>query len=254
MDLESFLSQILHLVGTYTSQMALLVFLICLISEGLGLTIPYLLETTWLITGYQVSRGTSSFSYLLILLLMSQSGRQLGSLLFFYLSRFTAGPLMKLTRFMRLKRVVNRSPDLFRKVNLLSPFSVAIGRLLGLRIPITIILGANRKLRVLMLGILLSSIAFDGTYLLLGSIVGTSIINPTWVFFFFITVVLIMWGAAILFRRSGKAILDRVSGQTPAELNSTTIASWSEPVIKSATTTENQKIVGEERNHRDTAN
>lgn len=212
MDLELLLSQVLNLVSTYTSQMALLVFLICLISEGLGLTIPYLLETTWLITGYQVSRGGSSLNYLLLLLLMAQAGRQLGSLLFFYLSRLSAGPLMRLAKFVRLKSVVTRSSDLFRKINLLSPFSVAIGRLLGLRIPITIILGANRKLKILALGILLSSLAFDGTYLALGGIVGTAVINPIYVFLCFFIGLLLMYGVAIIFRRSGRLMLDRIGG------------------------------------------
>ncbi|MEW6142226.1 MAG: hypothetical protein AB1597_03595 [Chloroflexota bacterium] len=227
MDLEHLLSQVLNLVGTYTSQMALMVFLICLISEGLGLTIPYLLETTWLITGYQVSRGGAPFNYLIMLVLTAQAGRQIGSLLFFYLSRLSAGPLMRLAKFVRLKSVVTRSSELFRKVNLLSPFSVAIGRLLGLRIPITIILGANRKLKTLALGILLSSLAFDGTYLALGSIVGTTVINPIYVFVCFFIGLLLMYGVAIIFRRSGRLMLDRVGGgQTAQSMNDTSIPSW----------------------------
>ncbi len=212
MDLEYLLSQVLNLVGTYTSQMALMVFLICLISEGLGLTIPYLLETTWLITGYQISRGGASLSYMFFLLLMAQAGRQMGSLLFFYLSRISAGPLMKLTRLVRIKSLVTRSSKLFRKINLLSPFSVAIGRLLGLRIPITIILGANRKLRTLALGILLSSLAFDGAYLALGSIVGTTVVNPIYAFLSFFAGLLLMYGVAIVFRRSGQLMLERIGG------------------------------------------
>lgn len=227
MDLEYLLSQVLNLVGTYTSQMALMVFLICLISEGLGLTIPYLMETTWLITGYQISRGGASLSYLFLLLLMAQAGRQMGSLLFFYLSRLSAGPLMRLARFVKIKSIVARSSRLFRKINLLSPFSVAIGRLLGLRIPITMILGANRKLKTLALGILLSSLAFDGTYLALGSIVGTTVISPVYVFLSFFIGLLLMYGVAVIFRRSGQIILYRIGGgQTTQAMDNTAFPPW----------------------------
>lgn len=222
MDLEHLLSQVLNLVGTYTSQTALMVFLICLISEGFGLTIPYLLETTWLITGYQVSRGGAPFSYLLLLLLTAQAGRQVGSLIFFYLSRISAGPLMRLTKLLRLRAVVTRSSELFRKINLVSPFSVAVGRLLGLRIPITIILGANRKLKILTLGILLSSLAFDVTYLALGSIVGATVISPVYAFVCFFIGLILMYGVAIALRRSGQYVLERIGGRSTPPLNSTT--------------------------------
>ncbi|MCX8125963.1 MAG: hypothetical protein N3E40_02290 [Dehalococcoidia bacterium] len=228
MDLENFLSHILNLAGTYTSQTAILVFLICFISEGFGLTIPYLLETTWLISGYQLARGGATINYLFLLVFMAQAGRLTGSLLFFYLSRFSAGPLIRLTKLLKLRPVVTRSSEMFRKVNLLSPFSVAIGRLLGLRIPVTIILGAKRKLKILALGIFFSSLAFDGTYIALGSIVGTAVVNPPYVFVCFAAGLLLMYGIAFLFRRSGQLILDRFGGRMAVTTENAITGSWIE--------------------------
>jgi hypothetical protein len=205
--LESFLSQILNILGTFSPQIVVILFLICFVGEGLGFTIPALLETVWLTTGYQLSRGGSPFYYVLALLLTAQAGRQFGSLLFFYLSRLTSGPLLRLTDYLHLRRAVNKSSELIHRVNLLSPYSVAMGRLMGLRVPLTLVLGANRKMKVNALGILISSLVFDGTYVILGAIVGTTpVISPYYIVLFFIAGVALMWGLTFLLKRSGRLL------------------------------------------------
>ncbi len=173
MNLMSFFSSGINLFGTFNPIVGLLIFLLCFIGEAIGLSVPYLLEATWLLAGCQVSSGVLPFTDLLFLVLMSQLGREVGAMVLYSLSRGGSALLAKYKNFLKL------GPDatvgkLLRKVNLLSPFSVAMGRLLWLRIPLTLILGAQRKLKVLLLGIMLSSLVFDGTFIILGAIVGTT--------------------------------------------------------------------------------
>ena len=63
-----------------------------------------------------------------------------------------------------------------RQLNNPSPFSVAAGRLVGLRIPMAMTMGAKQKLSHLVLGVLLSSIVRDGLYLILGRTVGAAVV------------------------------------------------------------------------------
>lgn len=217
--LESFLAQILTVLGTFSPLLVVLLFLMCFIGEGLGFSIPALLETVWLTTGYQFihDNPNTPFYYVLSLLITAQAGRQLGSLLFFYLSRVTRGPLLRLTHFLHLGKVVTKSSALINKVNLFSPFSVATGRLLGLRVPITIVLGANKKLKVNALGILISSAAFDGTYLIIGGIVGTTpVISPYYIILFFLAGVALLWGLTFAAKRSSRLLLNRFWGHRKA--------------------------------------
>jgi membrane-associated protein len=109
----------------------------------------------------------------------AQVGRQLGAYLFYLLSRVTVGPLLRLARFIGNPRLVDRSAALLNRLNLDSPFSVALGRLLYLRVPITLVLGTRRQAGKLALGVLLSSLVFDGTCLLIGTLAGTAVtLNP----------------------------------------------------------------------------
>ena len=56
----------------------------------------------------------------------------------------------------------------------ISPFTIALGRLLGLGTPLTVVLGVKKQYRILFLGVLLSSIIFDGIFLIVGAVVGAN--------------------------------------------------------------------------------
>jgi membrane-associated protein len=178
MNLEAFFQQAFTLAGTFNLTLVIFLFIICFIGE-FGICIPYLLETIWLMSGYNFGTGVIPLTDLLLLWLVAQIGRQAGGITLSYLGRFGSMPLIKFYNkhfeaSVNEKLAENDSPTVgfFRRINFLSPFSVALGRLIWLRIPISMILGAKKQLKTLSLGILLASLVWDGMYIFLGAVVG----------------------------------------------------------------------------------
>jgi membrane-associated protein len=134
---------------------------------------------------------------------MAQVGRQAGALVLYGLSRSSSGLLTKYKNRFKLKTGTDFAPlRLFRKINLLSPFSVALGRLLWLRIPLTLVLGAKRKLKVLLLATVLSSVVYDGTYISVGAIVGTTTkLEPIRIIFYFLAGLTVIYIATFATQR-----------------------------------------------------
>lgn len=177
MNLTEFFSQGLALVGTFDARIMAFLFLLCFVGEAFGFFVPYLFEGIWLLIGYQLSLGVLPPTGLLLLLLSSLAGRAAGTLVLYQLCRSGSSLLSRYKN--RCETGVNLNESLplklFRKTDFLSsPFSVALGRLFWLRIPLTLILAAQRKLKVLLLGVALSSLIYEGIYLTLGAIVGTT--------------------------------------------------------------------------------
>jgi hypothetical protein len=56
----------------------------------------------------------------------------------------------------------------------LSPFTIALGRLIGLATPLTVLMGIKKKYKMLFLGVIISSFIFDGIFLGVGLLVGKS--------------------------------------------------------------------------------
>jgi membrane-associated protein len=164
-DWQAFLNQSLSYAGTFSLEMILILLVLCLIGEGIGLSVPYLLETIWLMAGYHLTNGSLSVVQLLVLLVAAQVGRQGGLLALYNFSRSGSALLARLAKRFKWNLDVGETITLRggHKVNLLSPFSVALGRLFWMRIPLTLILGAKRKLRILVLGVVMSSLIYDGT-------------------------------------------------------------------------------------------
>lgn len=185
MNLQSILQEVLTFAGTFNPKLVIFLFLICLVGEFGLFSIPYLLETIWLLSGYNLSAGVLSPFHLVLLWLVAQVGRQTGTTMLYYLGRFGSMPLRKLYRKHFEASLSDKLSNhiipfkLFRKLNYLSPFSVASGRLFGLRIPLTLTLGVNRQLRTLSLGVLLSSLVWDGIYISLGTAGGHAGLKPT---------------------------------------------------------------------------
>lgn len=220
MNLADFLSQGLTLVSSYNPQVALALFLICLIGEAAVFVVPYLFETAWLLIGYQLTQGVLSPLDLTFFLLTSIAGRQAGALILYYVSRSGSKPISRYKEFFRARIDENNSLPvrLIRKMDILgSPFSVALGRLLWLRIPLTLILGATRRLKTLMLGVVISSLVYDGIYVALGGIVGTTAtIEPARLIIYFITALTVLYGGTFAIRQIA-TIINRRRSHSPAQ-------------------------------------
>ncbi len=176
MNLDNILQQFLNLAGTFSPHLVIFLFLLCSIGEFSIITlIPYALDTIWLLSGYHLSIGVLSPIQLILLWLTAQVGRQIGALMLYVVGRYGTGPL---SRFYRkhvtidtLQKISHNNSlpvRLVRRINIFSPFSVALGRLLWLRFPLTLTLGARRQYKVLFLGVLFSSLVWDGVYISVG--------------------------------------------------------------------------------------
>jgi membrane protein DedA with SNARE-associated domain len=176
-SIKDFLIQGIGAISTFSPRIWLFLFLICLIGEALNIFVPFLFETTLLMVGYYISKGTLSFLDLFFLLLATELGRLVGAYVLYTVGR---GGTVLLDRFKnRLKMKTNINDlwlaKLFNRMNLLNPFFVAAGRLLWLRIPLTLILSARRQLKTLLLAVILSTLVYDGGYIIIGAVVGTTI-------------------------------------------------------------------------------
>jgi len=176
MSLENALTQILQLTTTLDPRMAALLFIICTIGE-FGISIPYVLESIWLLVGYQLGAGVLSPLHLVGLWLAAQCGRQAGSMALYHVAKFGTTPLVRFYHKQRGSRFfpkVTVNSKILNRINLSSPFSVAFGRLFGMRIPLTLTLAVKKRQRMLSMGVLLSSVVWDTIYISLGIAVGTT--------------------------------------------------------------------------------
>ena len=187
MNLGNAVAQILALTTTLDPRMAALLFVICAIGE-FGMSIPYVLESVWLLVGYHLGAGVLSPLHLVGLWLAAQCGRQAGSMALYYVARFGSIPLVRFYHNKRISRFIPRvvvNSGVLNRINLASPFSVAFGRLFGLRIPLTLTLAVKKSLRTLSMGVLLSSMVWDAIYISLGITVGTTaVIKPVYMLFY----------------------------------------------------------------------
>jgi membrane-associated protein len=197
MNLASIVGNILSMTTTINPWMAALLFIICAVGEFGLITIPYVLESIWLFLGYQLGAGVLSPLHLVGLWLAAQCGRQAGSMSLYQMAKMGAAPIVKLFQFLRLSRFLPRKLVNLRivdRVNFYSPFSVAYGRFIGLGIPLTLTLAVKKKRKVLIFGILLSSVIWDSIYLVVGIIGGTTMkIQPAYICLVSIGVVTLLY-------------------------------------------------------------
>lgn len=187
MSLSGLLSQALEITSTFNPKIAIILFLLCSIGE-IGFALPYILETIWLLAGYQLGTGTLSVTDLLLIWLVAQAGRQTGSLVLYYSALLGFSPLKKFYKKSIEPRLPKRQiipPAIIKSITHPSAFSVAMGRLIGLRIPMAVTMGASHRLLHLSLGVLLSSVIWDGIYLVVGRTVGSTMVpKPQYMLFY----------------------------------------------------------------------
>jgi membrane protein DedA with SNARE-associated domain len=119
--------------------------------------------------------------HLCLLWLVAVAGRETGALLLFSVSRLGSLPLSRLyQKYLekRFKKFSSNDTWLSRMSNkldsYLSPFTIALGRLIGLATPLTVLMGVKKKYKMLFLGVIISSFIFDGIFLGVGLLVGKS--------------------------------------------------------------------------------
>lgn len=174
MNFLEWLYQAPTLVDSFTFQIGLVVFFLSLIGEAFVISIPLVFEYIFISAGYNTRVGLLPVWDMLLLALTSQLGRQIGALIMYFFSHKSTSFITKIiTRRFPIKQPIENSPFKFlRHLDRLSPLGVAAGRLLWLRVPITLILGARRKLKTLILGIAISSTVYEAIYIGLGAIGG----------------------------------------------------------------------------------
>jgi membrane protein DedA with SNARE-associated domain len=181
MNLEDFLQHIVSFTATLDPRMAILLFLLCAIGE-VGLAIPYILESIWLLVGFNIGAGEISPWHVVILWLSAQAGRQVGNMGLYYIARLGMPALTGFYHKIHLDRVFKTlmaRAGAVNRVNLESPFSVAFGRMIGMRIPMLLVMAAKKRPGMLALGVLLSSIIWDVLYMAIGAIFGSTMeISP----------------------------------------------------------------------------
>jgi membrane-associated protein len=174
MNLVDILQHIVSFTSTLDPRMAALLFIICAVGE-VGVSVPYVLESIWLLAGYNVGSGVLSPLHLAGLWLAAQCGRQIGAIGLYRIARFGMPSLVRFYHKLHLDRFFNRiisKSGAISRLNLSSPFSVAYGRMFGMRIPMVMVLAVKKRPGMLALGVLLSSIIWDTAYISLGAILG----------------------------------------------------------------------------------
>ncbi len=204
MNFLEWLYQAPTLVDSFTFQIALVVFFLSLIGEAFFISIPLVFEAIFIAAGFNVRIGILTFWEMLLLALTSQLGRQAGALIMYFLSNKSTtfiGKLIK-RRFPIMKPISDTPFRFLRHLDRLSPLGVAAGRLLWLRVPITLVLGARRQLKTLILGIAISSTIYEAIYIGLGAIGGQVFgdkMGPQMIIWFGVSMA-IVYAAALIIR------------------------------------------------------
>jgi membrane-associated protein len=211
-DLGTLFQQVINLTGSFNTGLILAIFLLTLISE-FGFSLPYLIESIWLLVGYHIARGMITPEFIVLFCLTSLVGRQVGAFTLYKISGLGSTPFTRL--YNRIiapslreregeswfrKRLVTPIAGLIAKnftpvsvknagetdlqskkviqVRHLSSINVALGRFIWLKIPLTITMGMTRQLISLLAGVALFSLAWDGLYILLGVFGNGKGLNP----------------------------------------------------------------------------
>jgi hypothetical protein len=215
MNIQTITQDILAIASTFNLWLVISLFVLCLINE-FGLSIPYLMEAIWILVGYHALSGTIQVFQVMLLWLAAMSGRMSGAMILYSLLGLGSPWLMKIYRkfFGRFLDENNTKDNslamrVMRRINLFSPFSVAFGRLIWLKIPMTILLSVRRQPKTLLLAIALSTAIWEGTYLVVGVIGGNTRLEPGWFVLYSIGALTLIYGVVFLVRkltRLGKAV------------------------------------------------
>lgn len=226
--MDSFFHRLMDFTATPDALTLVLLLLWCAMGEAFA-AIPYVLESFWLFVGFNVGAGTLAWWYLILLWLAAQIGRQAGSLTLYRIARLGVPVLDKFFHKIHLDKFfhnVTSRTGAVKRMNLASPFTVAAGRMIGLRIPMLLVMAGKKRPWMLTLGVLLSSIIFDSLYIAIGAIFGsTAKIEPGYLLLVSLGVMAVIYLITFIvkrlikrFRRPGPDIQDETETISAAEI------------------------------------
>ena len=177
-------NQIVSFTGIFNIWLILSVFLLFVFNE-FGLFIPYLVETVWLMIGYHTFGGSISAFHVILLWIIAILGRTTGVIIFYRLIRLSSPWITMLYHrhfntdlTSKIKNNNILRLRILKRINIFSPYTVAFGRLIGLKIPFSITLSLHKRIKNMILALILSSIIHDSIYICLG-VVGSTIKLPS---------------------------------------------------------------------------
>jgi len=150
-------------------------FIIVSLGE-INVQIPLLMESIWLLVGFQSLVNSTALLNTALMFLAAQAGRQISMLALYYFLPVISKPLSKLlTKLGRFNRFDRRhfNPDHF-DARYLSSLPATLGMLTWLSMPLKLLLIWQRRLKPLLVGTLFSGMVFDGIYLLAGAVFRTT--------------------------------------------------------------------------------
>ncbi|MBN1190818.1 MAG: hypothetical protein JXA46_13770 [Dehalococcoidales bacterium] len=225
MDFQNITQEILNFTGTVNIWLVISLFVMLSISE-FGVSIPYLMETIWILVGYQSLNGELPFFFLVILWITAMCGRTFGAVILYHLARFSSNWLIRMYR--RIFRAALESREnagraventaagkqsifvrVWNKINSLSPYSVAFGRLIWMRVPLTLTLGFRKQIKILVPGVMISSMIWDTTYIMVGVIGGDAHLEPFQIVLFSLSALTFIYGFIFLARWVKKLVESR---------------------------------------------
>lgn len=224
------MGQVLGLTVVFSPWLLLAIFVMTLLAE-FGVSVPLLMESVWLFTGYTFTNGTISAEHLAMYVGVGLVGRLIGGIAVFYLvwygKTFVGAPVFRFlraraavlsARFHPLQRVAatcqrgakwatsrtsngtvsdssgSHNIRLLGRSFRMSPVTIACGRFIGLRWPLTVFLGARHQRTKLLLGIAIFSIVWDAAYITFGVIGGKSGLDQMQMVFYPIGAVVVISG------------------------------------------------------------
>lgn len=237
--------QVMGLTTIFSSWLLLAIFLMVLIAE-FGLSIPYLMETVWLFSGYNFAIGNITIEQILLFCLIGLIGRIIGSAVLFYISWYSKTalgllffgyckprvirimdgfrPFQQLLRVSKAvvhwvkshtpQSVLSRIDDsealsFFGRKFRLSPITVALGRFIWLRLPITIALGIKKQRTSLFLGVVIFSVVWDAAYIAFGVLGGKGGLEPMQMVLYPLGIMILISAMVFGFKRLHKAVVPR---------------------------------------------
>jgi hypothetical protein len=187
MNFEQLVNVYTGLIGSAHPLIWLWLLVDNLVGDCIGFTVPYLSETTWLLSGYLVGSHTMPVAYLLPMLIAAQVGRLGGTWLFCYLANKGRSRLFNRFPALRARLERSRFTQKLNKRHWSVPFWIALGRLFWLKFPINVFIAGNKSFRTLAAGVLISGVVFDSTYVVIGAVIGKNLtLNPIQVLPYFI--------------------------------------------------------------------
>jgi membrane protein DedA with SNARE-associated domain len=202
--MEEFFHRLMEFTATPDAWTLVLLLLWCAMGE-VAVAIPYVLESFWLMAGFNVGAGNLAWWYLILLWMAAQAGRQAGSFTLYRIARLGVPALEKFFRKIHLDKwfdkITSRTKSV-KKMNLASPFTVASGRMIGLRVPMMLVMAGMKRPWSLALGVMLSSLIWDSLYIATGAIFGSTVkIEPGYLLLISFGMMAFIWTVTFIVKK-----------------------------------------------------